>query len=194
MGQSILPTNHWRWRPRRRRRHMYFKVIKVIAGGRTARGRKSNPPTLARTAAIVRDRRHVADRCDSETRGLQRTERRFAARTRTGNFHLQRAHAVFLRLLGDVFRRNLRGIGGRFTRTLETHRSGRRPGNGVALRVGDGDGRVVERRIHVRDAGGDVLALAAADAGGFLAHSKTFLNDLNAAVMPAATPKNVSSE
>jgi hypothetical protein len=46
----------------------------------------------------------------------------------------------------------------------------------------------------VRDAGGDVLALAAADAGGFLAHSKTFLNDLNAAVMPAATPKNVSSE
>jgi hypothetical protein len=30
----------------------------------------------------------------------------------------------------------------------------------------------------VRDAGGDVLAFTAADAGGFLAHSKTFLNDL----------------
>jgi hypothetical protein len=82
---------------------------------------------------------------------------------------------VFLRLLGDVFRRDLRGIRGRFARALEAHRSGRRPGNGVALRVGDGDGRVVERRIHVRDAGCDVLALAAADAGGFLAHSKTFL-------------------
>ena len=65
---------------------MYFKVIKVIAGGRAARGRKSNPPTLARTAAIVRDRRHVADRCDGEARGLpvrgQRTHTN--ARTRKG--------------------------------------------------------------------------------------------------------------
>jgi hypothetical protein len=41
----------------------------------------------------------------------------------------------------------------------------------------------------VRNAGGDVLALTAAYAGGFLAHSRTFLNDLNAAVMPAATPE-----
>src|SRR4030081_2101527 len=188
MGQSILPSNHWRWRPRRMRRHMYFKVIKVIAGGRAARGRKSNPPALARTAAIVRDRRHVADRCDGEARGLQRTERRFAARTGTGNFNLKRAHAVLLRLLGDVFRRDLRGIGGRFARTLEAHRSSRRPGNGVALRVGDGDGRVVERRIYVRDSGRDVLAFAAAYAGGFLAHSKTFPVISNAAVVPAATP------
>src|ERR1019366_5513636 len=102
-------------------------------------------------------------------------KRRFAARTRTGNLNLQRAHAVFLRLLGDVFRRDLRGVGGRFARALEAHRSGRRPGNGVALRVGDGDGRVVERRVHVRDAGGDILALTAAYAGGYLAHSRTFL-------------------
>src|SRR3982075_1501430 len=190
MGQSILPSNHWRWRSRISPRHMHFNVIKIIAGGRAARGRKSNPPALARTATIVRDRRHVADRCDGEARGLQRTERRFAARTGTGNFNLKRAHAVLLRLLGDVFRRDLRGIGGRFARPLETHRSRRRPGNGVALRVGNGDGRVVERRIHVRDAGRNVLALAAAYAGGFLAHSKNLSNDLNAAVMPAATPKN----
>jgi hypothetical protein len=40
----------------------------------------------------------------------------------------------------------------------------------------------------VRDAGCNVLALAAAYAGGFLAHSKNLSNDLNAAVMPAATP------
>jgi hypothetical protein len=41
----------------------------------------------------------------------------------------------------------------------------------------------------VRHAGSDVLALTAAYAGGFLAHYlKTFPNDLNAAVMPAATP------
>src|SRR6195952_2584957 len=161
-----------------------------IAGSTAACGRTSNPPTLARTAAVVRNRRHVADRCDGEARGLQRTKRRFTARTRTGNLNLQRAHAVFLRLLGYVFRRDLRGIGSRFARTLEAHRSRRRPCNGVALRVGDGDGRVVERRIHVRDAGRDVLALTAANAGGFLAHSKTFPVISNAAVVPAATPKN----
>src|SRR5438445_1323823 len=56
----------------------------------------SNPPALARTAAIVRDRRHVTDRCDGETRCLQRAKRRFAARTGARNFHFQRAHAVFL--------------------------------------------------------------------------------------------------
>src|SRR4051812_29402416 len=135
-----------------------------------ARDQISNPPALARTAAIVRDRRHVADRRDGEARRLQRAKRRFTARTGARNFRFQRAHAVFLRLLGNVFGRDLRGIGGRFARALEAHRAGRRPGNGVALRVGDGDGRVVERRIHVRDAGCDVLAFAAAYASGFLAH------------------------
>src|SRR6266508_827693 len=141
----------------------------------SARDQISDAPALARTATIVRDRRHVTDRRHGEARGLQRTKRRFTARTRTGNFHFQRAHAVFLRLLGNVFGRDLRGIGGRLARALEAHRAGRRPGNGVALRVGDGDGRVVERRIDVRDARGDVLAFATAYAGGFLAHSKTFL-------------------
>src|SRR3954453_6142114 len=148
----------------------------------------SNPPALARTATIVRDRRHIADRCDGEARSLQRAKRRLAARTGTSAFNLERAHPMFLRFLRDVFRRNLRGVGGRLARALETHRSGRRPGNGVALRVGNGDRGVVERRIHVRHSGCNVLALTAAYAGGFLAHSRTFLNDLNAAVTPAATP------
>src|SRR3984885_9604507 len=166
-----------------------LQFLKTIAGGRAAHAPKSNPPAFARTAAIVRDRRHVADRCNGEARRLQRTERRFTARTRTGHFHFQSAHAVFLRLLGNVFRRDLRGIGSRFARTLEAHRAGRRPGNGVALRVGDGDGRVVERRIYVRDTRSDFLGFTTAYAGGFLAHSKTFPRDLNAAVMPAATPE-----
>src|SRR5690348_7233490 len=147
----------------------------IIAGSRAARDVTSDTPTLARTATIVRDRRHVADRCDGEARSLQRTKRRFTARTRACNFDLQRAHAMFLRLLGDVFRSNLCRVGGRLTRTLEAHRAGRRPGDGVALRVGDGDGRVVERRIHMRDAGGDVLAFTATYASGFLAHFKPFL-------------------
>src|SRR5207237_1978316 len=146
------------------------KIPKPIARRRAARDQTSDAPALARTATIVRDRRHVADRRHGEARRLQRTKRRFTARTRTGNFHFQRAHAVFLRLLGNVFGRDLRGIGGRLARALEAHRAGRGPGNRVALRIGDGDGRVVERRIDVRDARGDVLAFATAYAGGFLAH------------------------
>src|SRR5579871_5038540 len=123
-------------------------AISKRRGRKTARVFKaSNAPALARTATIVRDRRHVADRRHGEARRLQRTKRRFAARTGAGNLYFQRAHAVFLRLLGDVFCGNLRGIRGRLARTLETHRAGRRPGNGVALRIGDGDGGVVERRI-----------------------------------------------
>src|SRR6476619_4162144 len=187
-----LPSDHRRWRPRISPRPSKFQNNRKAAPA--ARDQISNAPALARTATIVRDRRHGADRRHGKARRLQRTERRFTARTRAGHFHFQRAHAVFLRLLGNVFGRDLRGIGGRLARALEAHRSGRRPGDGVALRVGDGDGGVVERRIHMRDAGCTVLAFAAAYAGGFLAHSKTFPVISNAAVMPAATPKNVSSE
>src|ERR1700733_1738552 len=163
-----------------------------FAGVKNTRAFKaSDPPTLARAASIVRDRRDVADRRDGEARCLQRAKRRFTTRTGAGHFNFQRAHAVFLRLLGDVFSGNLRGIRGRLARTLETHRARRRPGNGVALRVGDGDRRVIERRIYVRYARGDILALAAAYAGGFLAHYlKTFPDDINAAVTPAATPES----
>ena len=49
---------------------------------------------LARPAAIVRDRRDVADRGDVEARRLNGPQRRFAARTRTRNLDLERPHAV----------------------------------------------------------------------------------------------------
>jgi hypothetical protein len=62
---------------------------------------------------------------------------------------------------GRIFGRNLGGIRGRLTRTLEAHDTRRRPGNRVALHVGDGDHGVVERRVHMRNAIGDVLAFLA---------------------------------
>src|SRR5271165_6607978 len=171
LGQPICRLDCWRWKRRGSNAAAdQTKVQKTSQAKAAPATRTSNAPALAGPATIVRDRRHVTDRGDGEARGLQRAERRFAARTGTGDLDFQRAHAVFLRLLGNVLRRDLRGIRGRLARSLEAHRAGRRPGNGVALRVGDGDGRVVERRVHMRHAGGDVLALAAADAGGFLAH------------------------
>src|SRR5665647_407462 len=94
-----------------------------------------------------------------------------AAGAWTRDLDFQRAHAVLLRLLGGVLGRDLRGVRRRLARALEAHGARRRPGDGVALRVGDGDHRVVERRVHMRDARRDVLAFAPANAGGFLTHS-----------------------
>src|ERR1051326_7862546 len=101
-------------------------------------------PAFGRTAAIVRDRRHVADCSDVQTHRLQRAKRGFAARTRTAYLDFERTHAGLDRLLGGIFGGDLRGVRGRFARTLETERAGRRPRDGIALPIGDRYDRVVE--------------------------------------------------
>src|SRR5262245_34797638 len=156
------------------RAHSHSARGKISGDGRPGAGPPdaiSDAPALARTAAVVRDRRHVADRRDHEAGRLQRAQRRLAARAGSRDLDLERAHAVLLCLLGDVLTGDLRRIGRRLARSLEAHRPGRRPRDGVALRVRDGDHGIVEGGVHMRHARGDVLALAAADAGGFLAHS-----------------------
>ena len=65
----------------------------------------------------------------------------------------RRAHGLGRHLGGE--RRALAGA-------LEADVAGRRPGEDVALLVGDADDRVVERALDVRHAVGDVLALALA--------------------------------
>ncbi len=50
------------------------------------RRRNSDATTLARAAAVMRDRRHVADRGDGEARRLQGAQRRFTAGAGTGDF------------------------------------------------------------------------------------------------------------
>ncbi len=145
-------------------------------------------PPLARTASVVRDRGHIADRGDGEAGRLQRAQRRFTPGAGPCDFDFERAHAVLLRLLGRVLGGDLRRIRRRLARTLETHRPRRRPGDGVALYVGDRDHRVVERRIHMRDAGGDVLAFAPPDARGFLSHSEPFRGAEPAVPVPLSSP------
>src|SRR3546814_16349844 len=108
----------------------------------------------------VPDRRHVAERRNVETNGLQRTERRFTTGAGAFDFDFQRADAMFGGLLARVFGANLRRIGSRLAAALETHHAGARPGNRIALRVGDGDPRVVEGRVDVGDARRDILAFA----------------------------------
>src|SRR5262245_57711344 len=126
---------------------------------RTACRGSSHPPALARPASIVRDRRHIADRGDLKADRLQRPQRRLAARARPHHLDVEHLHAVLHRLLAGVLGRHLGRIRGRLARALEAHGPGRRPGNGIALRVGNGDHGIVEGGADVRHAGGDVLAL-----------------------------------
>src|SRR6266566_4384020 len=150
---------------------------------RIARGvrrrKNSHPPALARPAAVMGDRGDVADGGNGEPRGLQCPQGRFPARPGPRHLDLEGAHAVFHRLLGGILGRDLGRERRRLARALESLGPGRGPGDRIALGVGDGDHRVVERRIHVRDARGDVLALTPPNAGsGFLAHRASILSRL----------------
>src|SRR5690606_17208350 len=86
---------------------------------------------------------------------------RFTPRARALDLDLERLDAMFLRLAPGVLRGHLGGIGRRLARALEAHGAGRRPGDGIALDVRDQDLGVVEGRIYMRHAGGDVLAFLA---------------------------------
>src|SRR5438309_1890320 len=146
--------------------------LKPLGSSARRRGPSKNlhPPPFARPHPVVRDRGHVADGGDGEAHRLQRPERAFAAGSRPLDLDLERADAVIGGLLARVLGRDLRGIGRRLAAALEAHHSGRAPGDGVALRVGDGDHGVVEAGVHVGDAGRDVLALPSAKALWCLSH------------------------
>src|SRR5258705_1141052 len=121
-----------------------------------------DPAPLGRTAAVVRLRRDIGNRPDLEAGGLQRPDRGIAARTRALHGHADLIHAVLLRLAGGVLGGQLSGERGRLARTLEADVARRRPGDDVALRVGDRHDRVVERALDVRSAVRDVLLFPAA--------------------------------
>src|SRR5262249_61441959 len=60
------------------------------------------------------------------------------------HFHFESAHAMLLGLAGHILARHLGRIRRRFARALETHSPGRRPGDRIALGVGNRDHRVIE--------------------------------------------------
>src|SRR6185312_7239613 len=125
---------------------------------------------LRRPHPVVRDRSHVADAGDRKADRLEGTERALAAGTGTLDLDLQGADAVVGGLAAGILGGDLRGVRRRLAAALEAHHPGTRPGNRIALRVGDGDHGVVEAGVHVGDAGRDVLALPPADALRCLGH------------------------
>src|SRR5690606_11219662 len=147
--------------------------------GRATRPTKvSDAATLRRTAPVVRLRRHVVDGADLEACGLQRADRRLAPGARALDEDVDLLHAVLLRLARGRLGGELRGVGRRLARALEADGSRGGPADDGARGVGDGDDRVVERRLDVGLAHRDVLLLLAARLarrGGGLRSSHYFL-------------------
>src|SRR4051812_9569301 len=131
--------------------------------GRCSSSRASDAPPLGGAAAVVRHRRDVGDLADLQAGGLQRPDRRLAARARALDEDVDLLHAVLLRLARAVLRGHLRGERRGLARALEADVAGGGPADHVARGVGDRDDRVVERALDVSVPVGDVLLLLAAD-------------------------------
>src|SRR5437764_8434355 len=117
-----------------------------------------DPALLRGTAAIVRNGCHVRDAGDLQSAVVERAHRRLASRSRSPDAHFHVLHAVLLGGDTGLLGRHLRRERGALARATETAAAGGRPGKRVALPVGDGDDRVVEGSMHVRDRIEHVLA------------------------------------
>src|ERR1700732_3381713 len=130
-----------------------------------AAARNSNPETLKlasapfrRTASVVRNGRHVADRAYFDSRGGQRAHRRFASRPGTADADIDAAHPVIPRHVRGVRRGLLGGERRTFTRSPKAERSRTLPRQNVAIHVSDGHDRVIEGRLHIAQPMRHVLA------------------------------------
>src|SRR5438094_1060445 len=125
-------------------------------------------PPLRRAAAVVRDRRHVRDRRDLETRRLEGSDGGLAAGSRALDEDLDLLEAVFHGAACRRFRADLGGKWRSLARALEALAAGAPPGEHVALGVGQRHHGVVEGGLDVRLAHDDVFLLAPAGADDFL--------------------------
>src|ERR1035437_2907925 len=119
----------------------------------------SDSPALRRTASVVWNRRHVANRAYFDARCRQRTHGGFAARSRTADPHIHAAHPVIPRHVRGIRRGLLGGKRRALARSPEAERSRTLPRQNVAIPVCDGHDRVVEGRLHIRQPMRHVLAL-----------------------------------
>src|SRR6202022_1909473 len=129
----------------------------ILSGNSRTKTRALDPAALRRPAPVVRHRRHVRNAGDLESQRVQGAHRRLTARARALDPDLEVLDAAFLRRLARRFGGNLGRERRRLARALEAGTARRRPGKGVALAIGDGDDRVVERRVDMRNPFRDVL-------------------------------------
>src|SRR5918995_7302435 len=116
-----------------------------------------DPAPLAGAASVVCLWSDVPHSRHLEPGGLQRADRGLAARARALHEDLDLLHPLLDALARGRVCGDLRGEGGRLARALEAGSTGGLPRDHVALAVGHGDDRVVERRLDVCLADRDVL-------------------------------------
>src|SRR5581483_2752137 len=108
-------------------------------------------------AAVVWNRRGVANRAHFNTSGRQCTDGGLTSGTWAADTDFNGAHTVVARHIGGVHGGLLCGEGSSFTRSTETQRTGTLPGKHIPRRIGDSHDRVVERCLDVRHAVGHVF-------------------------------------
>ena len=126
-------------------------------GGQRPPVHKTAAAALRRARAVEGLRGDVLDRTDLEAGGLQGTDRGLTAGAGTLHENVNLLHTVLLGATSRSLGRELRGEGGGLTRTLEANLAGGRPGDNRARGIREGDDGVVERRLDVGVAVGDVL-------------------------------------
>ena len=113
----------------------------LLALGSRIAGHPLHPPPLAGATAVVRLRRDVLDARDLEARGLQRPDRRLAARPRSLDEYLDLLQTVLDALARGRVSGHLRGERRRLARALEAGAAGGLPRDHVPLTIGQRDDR-----------------------------------------------------
>src|SRR6266702_4593017 len=99
----------------------------------------------------MRNRRHVSDAGDLQTAVVERTHCRLAAGAGSTNTYFDVLHPMLLRGSASLFGGNLCRERRALARAAETATARGRPGQCVALAIGDRDDRVVKGSMDVRD-------------------------------------------
>src|SRR6185295_1793383 len=111
----------------------------------------SHPSAFWRPASVMWNRRRIADRANLDAGSLQRPYCRVAPRPRALDIHFKRPHPDFARAIGRRHRSLLGRERGSLARSFEAQRTGAGPAHDISLEIGNGDDRIVERRLNVGD-------------------------------------------
>src|SRR5437016_11073372 len=110
---------------------------------------KLNSPSLGRAAAVVRDRGHISNGADFQTRSLQCSDSRIPSRTGSLHTHFESAHTRFARAVCGGYC-SLLGCEWRpFARTFEAKRAGAGPTHDIPFQIRYRDRGVIERSLNV---------------------------------------------
>ena len=127
-------------------------------GAEPSRWTGSDASLFSWAASVVRNRCDILDLLDVQAGRLKRGDRTFASATWAFDTDFHVSHAVLGSLFRSLLCRTLAGERGRFATALETAGASAGPTERVTLHIRDGDRRVVEGRMNVRNAVGYVTA------------------------------------